>query len=188
MWLTCPISWPIAWILDKVAGPQEERGIFTHKQLDILVKFHERSEKNGGLIGPDAGRIMRGALKLDGRKVGGGSFEAVLKHERKKDDIEKGQLCNNEKDRENDCNTLIPWSQVKTIHIEEVVNTEFIRKVKSWAYSRIPVIGPADSDNQQHKVQGEWSGQKIFGFLHIKVCFHLMGILGLLIDIESGRA
>jgi len=71
MWVPALVSWPLAWILDGVAGKEDKHGIFTNEQLAILIKYHERAEKHGGMLGPDATRIILGALDLDGRRIGG---------------------------------------------------------------------------------------------------------------------
>jgi metal transporter CNNM len=59
MWLTCIISWPLSFILDKIGGSLKNHRVFTTHQLVVLIKFHERVEKHGGGVGSDAGRIAR---------------------------------------------------------------------------------------------------------------------------------
>ena len=66
---------------------------------------------------------------------------------------------------------IVKWSAVKTIDINEVVDQLFIQKVMSWSYSRIPVVGKLDVEQNGIKMQAgsDWEGRQVFGFLHIKV-------------------
>jgi len=65
---------------------------------------------------------------------------------------------------------IVKWSAVKTVNIDEVVDEAFLKKVKSWSYSRIPVIGkPSKESNERSSMQSDWEGTRIYGFLHTKV-------------------
>jgi len=162
MCLTAIISWPLGWILDNFGGKNDENAIFTNGELRSLIKYHERSENNGGMLSHDAARIMTGALLLDSRQIGG---EICSMPE---------MMCNDEKDVEK-ANMIVfngmitRWSSVKTVDIDEPVDISFLSKVKSWSYSRIPVIGTCIIDEQPIG-HSSWEGREIFGFLHLKVC------------------
>jgi metal transporter CNNM len=157
------ISYPLALLLDAIAGKKQDHEIFTNSEIAALVKYHEHSEKHGGDIGEDASRIMLGALQLDSRKIGG-DIPPTL-----------GRIAEEDIDAEKDLEKADPvlasgmvvrWSAVKTIDIDEAVDGNFIRKVKSWSYSRIPVIG-GQAENSD--LRTTWEGKHIYGFLHIKV-------------------
>lgn len=161
MWITCIISWPLSYLLDEIAGQPPERGIYTIEQLRILIKFHERAEKHGGLLGPDAGRIMRGALKLDHQTLRGVCQPISCKGKTPLVDIEKGEATKSD--------IIVPWSSVRHISINEEVTKELILRIKGWAYSRIPVVGdPQAASNESAECCGAWEDQKVYGFLHIK--------------------
>lgn len=36
---------------------------------------------------------------------------------------------------------VVKWTSVKSVDIDDVVDAAFIKKIKSWSYSRIPVTG-----------------------------------------------
>ena len=36
---------------------------------------------------------------------------------------------------------IVKWSAQKTVNADDVVDVAFLKKVKSWSYNRIPVIG-----------------------------------------------
>ena len=166
MWSTAPLSWPIAWCLDKIVLPRPERDMYSQEELSQLIKLHERREKHGGKLGPDPGRIMRGALELDGR---------TMKEPYATADLADGITTTAEQwDLEvaNSGRTgvIVPWAAVKYVKIDEEVDDIFVKKLKGWAYSRIPVVG----DNEvATKPEGtgfeDWDGKRVFGFLHIKV-------------------
>jgi metal transporter CNNM len=164
MWLTSLISWPISMLLDKMAPPKENRDIYTNDQLSVLMKFHERAEKHGGDLGPDAGRIIRGALEMDGRTIGT-AYRHLLGKSRsgghQQFDVEKGYYGKP--------TVIIPWSAVRYVDINEEVNADFITKVRNWSYIRIPVIGTLGRGTK--RIEVSWDGWCIFGFLHIKVCY-----------------
>jgi len=120
-----------------------------------LIKHHEISEKHGGFLGQDATRIMLGALNLDSRKIGGEIARIPEVQSEDEKDIEKADLVIVH-------GMIVKWSAVKTIYIDEPVDENFVKKIKDWSYSRIPVIGRPEGDSKLE-------GKKIFGFLHIKV-------------------
>lgn len=63
MWLTAIVSFPLAWLLDNLgAGRKEVLDVFTNEQLGVIIKYHERSERRGGNLSPDATRIILGML------------------------------------------------------------------------------------------------------------------------------
>jgi metal transporter CNNM len=162
MWLTCIISWPLSYLLDKISGSQPDRGIYTLEQLEILIKFHERVEKHGGLLGPDASRVMRGALDLDRRTLRGEYQPSFGKGKAPLADVEKGEAAESD--------ILVPWSSVRCISVNEEVTKELILRIKSWAYSRIPVVGNLKAGGDESAdCCGDWNDQKVYGFLHIKV-------------------
>jgi metal transporter CNNM len=166
MFLTAIISWPLAWLMDQLSSKTktDEYGIFTNDDLGTLIKYHERSEKNGGRLGQDASRIMLGALNLDSRKVGG-EINLVPRpsSDESERDTEKADFVMVQ-------GMIVQWHMVKTININEKVDKAFIKKVRMWSYSRIPVIGePQEEENKEAPEFSGWNGKKIFGFLHIKV-------------------
>jgi metal transporter CNNM len=165
MWLTAIVSYPLAWILDSVAGRKHGHGLFTNDEMAAVIKYHELSEHNGGTLSPDAARVMLGALRLDSRKIGGDIALIPEKSTDDEKDLEKADLVVLQ-------GLIVQWSAVKIINIDDVVDEAFIAKVSGWSYSRIPVIG----DPEPHEMQGDpavtgygWEGKQIFGFLHVKV-------------------
>jgi metal transporter CNNM len=163
MWLTCIISWPVSFILDRIAWPCVNRGIYTSEQLGVLIKFHERAERHGGHLGPDAGRIIRGALDLDGRLIQGTNPTYCDKGKAPEADLERGNPTKYD--------IIVPWTAVRLININEEVTVGFIAKVRGWAYSRIPVVGDdtVTACNAPAEPERSWKGQKVYGFLHVKV-------------------
>jgi len=161
MGITAIISFPIAWCLDRVGGQRDAQELFTNEELGGLIRHHEKCEKNGGDLGQDASRIMLGALKLDSRKIGG-EITAVPEPENRDQDLEKADLVVVQ-------GMIVKWSAVKVIRIDEHVDEAFIKKVRGWSYSRIPVIGNLGK-GREGEVVGEWThGTQIHGFLHTKV-------------------
>lgn len=165
MWLTAIISWPLSFVLDKFTLPKERGSMYTSEQLAVLIKLHERQEKHGGHLGPDAGRVARGALDLDSRTLEKSPLGAFYDSKSMTDgagDPEKADHTTS--------GVIVPWSAVKFIRIDDPVNEQFITKIKQFSYSRIPVVGnedlltiaPTDNGNAPND-------QRIFGFLHIKV-------------------
>ncbi len=168
MGITGIFTIPLAWILDFFAGNRLQRNVFTNEELGTVIKYHQRSENHGGKLGHDATRIMLGALNLDSRRIGGelSSIPQAISTEGGKD-LEKADLVVVQ-------GMIIRWSSVNTVDINEIVDESFIRKVKRWSYSRIPVIGkPKRLENRDYDTEN-WEGTQIFGFLHIKVRHLLM--------------
>lgn len=63
MWLTAIISFPLAWILDNLGKDRKDLlDVFTNKQLGLVIKCHEQSEKRGGDLSSDATRFILGTL------------------------------------------------------------------------------------------------------------------------------
>jgi metal transporter CNNM len=166
MWLTVIISWPLGWLMDLISSKsrKDEYALFCNDDLGTLIKYHERSEKNGGKLGQDAGRIMLGALNLDSRKIGGEiHMVPASSSEESERDAEKADLVVMQ-------GMIVKWHMVKTININEKVDRAFMKKVRMWSYSRIPVIGSSDDAENRGVVDlSDWNGTNIFGFLHIKV-------------------
>jgi len=166
MLITALISRPVAWLLDYIRGKVVDKGIFTNDELALIIKYHERTEKHGGMLGPDATRIMLGALSLDSCNIGGeivkgsagiGSIASGL-------DLEKASLAIVH-------GLILDWSHVQTVNIDDSIDFHFIQKIKSWSYSRIPVVGSSCSRTEGLEDESsDWRGAMIFGFIHIKVC------------------
>lgn len=66
MVIMAPISWPIAWTLDKVLG-EEMQTIFSKKELVRVIEEHEDSPHSD--IDEDEERILKGVLRFSDRKV-----------------------------------------------------------------------------------------------------------------------
>ncbi|KFY18352.1 hypothetical protein V493_08697 [Pseudogymnoascus sp. VKM F-4281 (FW-2241)] len=157
--------WPLSFVLDRLTLPKETGYMYTSEQLAVLIKLHERQEKHGGHLGPDAGRAARGALDLDGRTLERSPLGAFYDNK---------SITDNAGDPEKADHTtsdiIVPWSAVKFIRIDDPVNEQFIEKIKQFSYSRIPVIGNEDLVSTAPTTNGSASNdQRIFGFLHIKV-------------------
>lgn len=132
------------------------------EQLGILIKFHERAEKHGGLLGPDAGRVMRGALDLDHRTLRGDCQLSFEKDKALLTDVEKGETLKSE--------IIVPWSSVRCVSVNEEVTKDLVQRIKGWAYSRIPVVGDLEAAcSESAKCCAGWEDQKVYGFLHVKV-------------------
>jgi hypothetical protein len=69
------------------------QGIYTLEQLEILIKFHERAEKHGGLLGPDASRVMRSALHLHHQTLRGECQLSYGKGKTRLADVERGEAA-----------------------------------------------------------------------------------------------
>ncbi|KAE8443454.1 hypothetical protein EG329_001851 [Mollisiaceae sp. DMI_Dod_QoI] len=162
MFITGIVSFPLAWCLDRIAGQKDDLELFTNDELGGLIRYHEKSEKHGGALGQDASRIMIGALKLDSRKIGG-EITVIPEPDNREQDLEKADLIVVQ-------GMIVRWSVVKVIHIDERVDEDFIKKVRGWSYSRIPVIGNSGKDRRHlHSDVLEWTqGTQIYGFLHTK--------------------
>ncbi|OBT64497.1 hypothetical protein VE03_05344 [Pseudogymnoascus sp. 23342-1-I1] len=144
--------------------------MYTTEQLSVLIKLHERQEKHGGHLGPDAGRVARGALDLDCRTLEksplGGFYDS-------KSIITDG-AGDPEKADHTTSGIIVPWSAVKFIRIDDLVNEQFITKIKQFSYSRIPVVGNEELLTIAPTYNGHSpSDQRIFGFLHIKTLLGL---------------
>jgi metal transporter CNNM len=162
MWITAIISYPLALILDFIIGARKDRNeVFTNNQLAILMKSQERSENNPvGKLGKDATRVVLGALNLDGRRIDRVMADPPEQpSDADEKDVEKAEISVVH-------GMIVKWYAVKTIDINEPVDQDFIDKIRSWSYSRIPVIGKSGGKATQSEI---WEGTKIFGFLHIKV-------------------
>lgn len=68
---------------------------------------------------------------------------------------------------------IVDWHAVKAVDINERIDKIFIEKVKSWSYSRIPVLGKSMEMAIEEATTGKsaWDKEdtKIYGFFHIKV-------------------
>lgn len=171
MILTGVLSYPLALLLDALARNKVENEIFTNAEMAALVKYHEHSERHGGKIGEDANRIMLGALQLNSMKIGG-SVPATPERPGEdsvdlEKDIEKADFVVSS-------GMIMPWSAVRTIDIDELVDMEFIRKLKSWSYSRVPVVG---GQSETLNAGLSWEGKHIYGFLHVRVSGKLIFVM-----------
>ncbi|KAI6709098.1 hypothetical protein JHW43_008361 [Diplocarpon mali] len=183
MLATSPISFPIAWLLNRFHMKKDQYGIFKNDELAVIIQHHEEAAKQGGKLGQDAARIMLGALKLESQRLAANSpAESDEKHCEK--DVEKADAAVSR-------GMIVTWGAVKTISIDDTVDEDFIKKIKAWSYSRIPVIGPlptndgagvpadhcschsSDLATQDHDCKDPWEGGQLFGFLHIK---YLVGL------------
>jgi metal transporter CNNM len=63
MFLTAPISYPIAWVLDRVLG-HRHTALFRRAQLKALVDIHKEGQEFGGQLSADEVAIIKGALDL----------------------------------------------------------------------------------------------------------------------------
>lgn len=175
MVLTSPISYPIAWLLDTLFSQKAQPAIFTNDQLEELIRYHDRSEKQGGQLGQDAARVAVGALNLESRTIGAEMMRIIDPvPEGVEMDIEKAEVIVAH-------GLVVKWSAVKTINIDEAVDDVFLRKVKGWSYSRLPVISKADIglwvENENKPTSHEnWDGTRVYGFLHTRVCLSLSSI------------
>ncbi|KAG1677751.1 hypothetical protein FOA52_001063 [Chlamydomonas sp. UWO 241] len=69
MVITCPVSWPIAKVLDRILGGEHAGMPMRRKQLKAMVQIHSRDESFGGKLTPDEIRIITGALDLTTKKA-----------------------------------------------------------------------------------------------------------------------
>lgn len=163
MWLTGIVTYPMAWLLDRMSRKKVQHGIFANDELAAVIQYHDKSAKKGGSLGQDTTRIMLGALKLDAQKLGG-DFPRTpdSSSDDSSHDLEKATLSVSQR-------IVVRWSAVKTININDTVDEAFIKKIKSWSYSRIPVVsGPPLATDENGNTKDAWEGSQIFGFLHIK--------------------
>lgn len=136
--------------------------MYTNEQLGALVRLHERREKNGGTVSPDAGRVVRGALDLDSRTLEKSYLRSTVEVNGDTFDLEKTGYSRSD--------IIVPWSAVKRVNINDEVTEKFVMKIKEWSYSRIPVLGNNESPKSEPtEMEHGWNGQRIFGFLHVKV-------------------
>lgn len=188
MFIMAPVSYPIAWALDRFTNPQPcrinrrktmEKGIYTHEQLCELLRYHERAEKNDGLLGHDASRVARGALSADYDTIGGGDLGLGRQFKRKEFKI-KGIRANESKNSEEGLDLekggdnwthhneiFTPWANVKKIHLGDKVDDEFIQNVISYRRSRLPVVKVFYEVNGMGQIH---SREKVAGYLHTRVC------------------
>lgn len=66
IWIFYPLSFPVAWILDKALG-EELPTIYSKQELVKLIEEHEDS--GDGVIDEDEERIIKGALTFSDKKV-----------------------------------------------------------------------------------------------------------------------
>ncbi|EPQ66500.1 Bgt-4257 [Blumeria graminis f. sp. tritici] len=152
--------WPIIWTCMLVTAI--DRIIFTNSELESIINYHDRSEKNGGRLGRDASRIMLGALQLDSQLIGykvSGSQNLYCTDT-------QGDL---EKEMSSDSISISTnWTMVKMVYIDEVVDEDFIKKIKSWPFSRLPVVGISHKEHQKNTFLGQRNKIQVFGYLHVK--------------------
>lgn len=161
MWLTAPISWVFGKMLDYYVGtPWKDNFLYSHQQLYNLIKYHDKLEKNGGEIGPEAARMMMRALDLDGRGIG--RRQSGSSGMTSTTDVENGESTER-------VETIVTWSDVKTVDIQETVDQEFLKKVKSWSYSTFPVVGTGTGKEISGGIGQPMASITTYGFLHIRV-------------------
>lgn len=68
MFLTAPVSWPIARLLDAVLG-EKHSAFFRTAQLKAIVDVHAESHGQGGELTHDETMIIKGAMDLREKKV-----------------------------------------------------------------------------------------------------------------------
>lgn len=167
MWLTSPVSYPLAWALDHLTKRSPATEAFSNAQLEGIIKYHKASKKNGGQLSQDAARIILGALGNEGRTIAGGDTNSKLSRtvlEETDKDVEKS-------DRPVAQSPIVKWDRVKTVDINEPVDDSFIQRVKGWPHTRIPVIGKSHESEicKNGRMQtSEWGETRVFGFLHVK--------------------
>lgn len=162
MLVTAIVSWPVSFILTNLGYGKKDRIIFTNSELESIINYHDRSEKNGGRLGRDASRIMLGALQLDSQLIGykvSGSQNLYCTDT-------QGDL---EKEMSSDSISISTnWTMVKMVYIDEVVDEDFIKKIKSWPFSRLPVVGISHKEHQKNTFLGQRNKIQVFGYLHVK--------------------
>lgn len=164
MWLTALVSYPLAWFLDHIRNiKQDNVALFTKDELASIIKYHERSEKRGGELSRDAVRIVLGTLYNEGRKVGEEIREYSKSSSGSEKDVERAEIPSSQ-------GLIVKWSAVKSVNINDTVDVAFIQKVKGWCYTRIPVIGERQTENNAKGAsEVHWRCKTIYGFLHVNV-------------------
>jgi len=119
MWLTCPISWPIGKLLDKLMGEHEIQR-FDNDQLKNLILLHSKKaletleHKPEDIEGLDnmQGRMIEGALTL----------------------------------KDSDCSQIMTgMEKVTCLNLDTVLDKKTITVIKKIGFSRIPITYNAES-------------------------------------------
>ncbi|KAL3420205.1 DUF21 and CBS domain protein [Phlyctema vagabunda] len=169
MALTSLLSYPISWLINTLGGKFEEHAIFSNPALAILISLHTKNGGRGGQLKESTARVMIGALELDHCRIGG-DFTRIPHADADLAlaiDIEKAQSLTTQA-------IYTRWSSVCMVDINERVDSAFMKKIKSWNYSRIPVLGDWQLASEDTNVSSSsLAHENIFGFLHIK---NLVGI------------
>lgn len=142
MFITAIISAPLSLLLDYFAGSKTD--MLAVPELAALIQYAQKHHK----IASDAATIMWDALALDQRQIGGYKSASTTAESEK--DLENGEQ---QQTTPPPGSIITPWSTVKTVHIDDPIDDDFINKVKHWRFSRIPVVGNSE----------------IFGYFHVKV-------------------
>ncbi|TQS38764.1 hypothetical protein Golomagni_00720 [Golovinomyces magnicellulatus] len=162
MWLTALISFPTAYVLSYISKGSHSREVLTNEELKMFIKYHERSQKNGGMLSRDASQIMLGALNLDFRCIGDFLIEKADPRLPVREDLERAIPPLRSK------KIVTDWASVRMINIDDSVNGAFIAKVKSWSYTRLPVIGMPKRHQDLGSIHpGEQESIQIYGYLHM---------------------
>ncbi|CCU81997.1 CBS domain-containing protein [Blumeria hordei DH14] len=152
--------WPVIWTCMLVTAI--DRIVFTNSELESIIKYHEKSEKNGGRLGRDASRIMLGALKLDSQLIGCKvSGSPNLYSIDTQGDLEKEVSSDS-------ISIFTNWTVVKMVYVDEVVDEDFIKKIKSWPFSRLPVVEISHKEHQKTTLLGQRNQIHVVGYLHVK--------------------
>lgn len=163
MWLTAIVSWPVSLFLSHISLITNDRSVFSNDELKTFIKYHEKSEKNGGRLGREASRIMIGALNLDNCVIGKLSFG---RQGNKLFDDNEAEKATQSKQK----GIIKSWPFVKTINIDDIVNNDFMEKISHWSYNRLPVIGTSRRHQYSPRNNSEYHLEdiQIYGSLHLK--------------------
>lgn len=167
MWLTWPVSGPASWFLDRIAAGALQEGLYSsHDELIEFIRYHEESSLNGGPISSYGSRIMRSALEMD--------IKAICPTKRLlcNGDVSQDEDIESKPRNDVDTSNIVDWRIVKHIRIDDEVCPDLIARIKSWGYSRLPVVGGLDISNIRNTAGDAvlCSGnERVYGFLHVKV-------------------
>lgn len=131
--------------------------------LAVLIRYHMKDAKRGGELSSDAARIIIGALEMNSCTVNGAGISAERFEGKSSPELDLEKAAHGHV-----WGVINPWSAVKTIHPDEVVNSAFLKKILSWNCSRLPVVGEVLQQDDCQKPPN-WAHMQLYGFLHIRV-------------------